>query len=193
MKAVQDMVAQLHCEATVEKVTDLHEMLALGVTATPAVVVDGDVKSAGRIPSIQELELWLSQPADAREDATEPSAGVNAAAAKPCCGEPPPKPAPCCGAAPVATGPEPCCGTSRASVEPADTCCNSAQGEKKQSVACCGAPPPEKDWSQEPDDAPWVVGQVEMPSGTIPRVSTTFCRWRVPNASAMCQSLAALV
>jgi len=42
-------VAELGVEATVEKVEDLREMMKLGVMTTPALVVDGKVRSAGKV------------------------------------------------------------------------------------------------------------------------------------------------
>lgn len=47
------------CPATVEKVTDFQAMLALGVLSTPAVVMDGTLMCAGRVPSRAEVESWL--------------------------------------------------------------------------------------------------------------------------------------
>ena len=43
----------------VQKVSDLKEMMAAGVMSTPAVVVDGVVKSAGKIPSKEEIAAWI--------------------------------------------------------------------------------------------------------------------------------------
>lgn len=42
------------------KVTELPDILARGVMMTPALAVDGQVKSAGRIPSAPELEGMLA-------------------------------------------------------------------------------------------------------------------------------------
>ncbi len=52
-------VAALGIEATVEKVEDLREIMKLGVMTTPALVVDGKVKSAGKALSPQEVKLLL--------------------------------------------------------------------------------------------------------------------------------------
>lgn len=46
--------------ATVEKVTDFQEMMALGVLSTPAVVMDGTVLCSGRVPSRSEVLGWLA-------------------------------------------------------------------------------------------------------------------------------------
>ncbi len=45
--------------AAVEKVEDVRAILAYGVTATPALVVDDRVVSSGRVPSPSQLEALL--------------------------------------------------------------------------------------------------------------------------------------
>ncbi|WP_418765470.1 thioredoxin family protein [Mailhella sp.] len=45
---------------TVEKVSDLREMMAAGVLSTPAVSIDGSVVSAGRVPSKGEVVSWIA-------------------------------------------------------------------------------------------------------------------------------------
>ncbi len=47
-------------EATVEKVTDVGEILGYGVSSTPALVIDGRVVLAGRVPSPTQLEGVLA-------------------------------------------------------------------------------------------------------------------------------------
>jgi len=47
----------LDCE--IEKVTDINEIIAMGVMMTPALVVDGDVKLTGKVPSLEDLKLYL--------------------------------------------------------------------------------------------------------------------------------------
>ena len=42
-----------------EKVTDLKQIMALGVMVTPALVVDGKVKVSGKVPSVDELKKLL--------------------------------------------------------------------------------------------------------------------------------------
>lgn len=42
-----------------EKVTDLRQIMAFGVMTTPALVVDGRVKSAGKVPSVEEIKTLL--------------------------------------------------------------------------------------------------------------------------------------
>ena len=58
-KIVKDAIAESGIEATVEKVTDVMEIAGYGVFGTPAVVVDGEVKSVGKIPKKQDVLGWI--------------------------------------------------------------------------------------------------------------------------------------
>lgn len=40
----------------IEKVTDIQMIVEFGVMSTPALVVDGQVKAAGRVPSVEEIK-----------------------------------------------------------------------------------------------------------------------------------------
>jgi small redox-active disulfide protein 2 len=44
----------------INKVTDLKQIMALRVMATPALVVDGTVKVAGRVPPMEEIKKMLA-------------------------------------------------------------------------------------------------------------------------------------
>ena len=50
----------LGIEFTIEKVTDINEIMKFGVMMTPALVINGEVKAAGRIPATAELANWLT-------------------------------------------------------------------------------------------------------------------------------------
>ena len=58
-KVVQETVAAAGVAAEVEKVKDFQEIASYGVMVTPAVVVDGQVKVTGKVPSPQEVLGWL--------------------------------------------------------------------------------------------------------------------------------------
>ncbi len=45
------------------KVTDLKQIMALGIMMTPALVVDGTVKVVGKVPSLPEIKIILQQAA----------------------------------------------------------------------------------------------------------------------------------
>ena len=46
-------------DATVTKVTDISQIVDYGVMVTPALVVDGQVKVAGKIPTPEAIAEWL--------------------------------------------------------------------------------------------------------------------------------------
>ncbi len=46
-------------EAQIEKVTDIMKIAAYGVFGAPAVVVNGKVKSVGKIPGKEDVKSWL--------------------------------------------------------------------------------------------------------------------------------------
>ncbi len=60
-KIVKEAVADAGVDAQVEKVTDTMEIAGYGVFGTPAVVIDGEVKSVGKIPSKQDVLSWIGK------------------------------------------------------------------------------------------------------------------------------------
>jgi small redox-active disulfide protein 2 len=60
-KNVKEAVAETGVSAQIEKITDTLEIAKHGVFGTPAVVVDGQVKSVGKIPTRDEIKDWLQQ------------------------------------------------------------------------------------------------------------------------------------
>jgi small redox-active disulfide protein 2 len=55
----QAAVQALGLSADVEKVEDIQQIIRFGVMTTPALVVDGTVKVAGRVPSAEEIKELL--------------------------------------------------------------------------------------------------------------------------------------
>lgn len=52
-------VKELDIEHEIEKVTDINDMMKFGVMITPALVVDGEVKAVGKVPSPAEIKQML--------------------------------------------------------------------------------------------------------------------------------------
>ena len=50
----------LSIEYEIEKVTDINKIMRFGVMMTPALVVDGDVKSVGKVPSVEDIKAILA-------------------------------------------------------------------------------------------------------------------------------------
>jgi small redox-active disulfide protein 2 len=58
-EVVREAVAESGVEATVVKVTDMLDIARHGVFGTPAVVIDGKVKSVGKVPNKEEIKKWI--------------------------------------------------------------------------------------------------------------------------------------
>lgn len=56
---VKAAVKELGIEATVEKVENINDIIAFGVMKTPALVIDGQVKVAGKILGVKEIKKYL--------------------------------------------------------------------------------------------------------------------------------------
>jgi len=54
-------LAETGLAAEVEKVDDIQRIMAYKVIATPGLIIDGVVKAAGRIPSVDEIKKWISE------------------------------------------------------------------------------------------------------------------------------------
>ena len=51
---------ELGLEFELEKVTDINAIMSHGVMMTPALVVDGEVKCVGKVPSLDAVKEMLS-------------------------------------------------------------------------------------------------------------------------------------
>ncbi len=60
-KIVKETVSEEGIDANVEKITDMMKIAGYGVFGTPAIVVDGEVKSVGKIPGKKDIKTWLNQ------------------------------------------------------------------------------------------------------------------------------------
>lgn len=60
-KIVREAVTELGSDASVEYITDITEIAKQGIFSTPAVVVNGKVKSVGKVPSKAEVKAWLGK------------------------------------------------------------------------------------------------------------------------------------
>jgi len=57
----QMAVEELGIEAEIIKVEELSKITEYGVMITPALVIEGEVKAAGKIPSKQEIINWIEE------------------------------------------------------------------------------------------------------------------------------------
>ena len=59
-EATEEAAKGLGLEYRMEKVTDIRAIMGFGVMSTPALVVDGDVRVSGKVPSMEEMKKILS-------------------------------------------------------------------------------------------------------------------------------------
>jgi small redox-active disulfide protein 2 len=56
----KEAAGSMGIECDIEKVQDMNRILGYNILATPALVIDGEVKVAGRLPNIEEVKKHLS-------------------------------------------------------------------------------------------------------------------------------------
>jgi small redox-active disulfide protein 2 len=60
-KTVRAAVDEMGLDATVEKVTELTDIMEYGLMSTPGLVVNGEVRLAGRVPKLAEVKSILER------------------------------------------------------------------------------------------------------------------------------------
>lgn len=59
-KRVEEAALAAGEDVQVEKVTELNKIMSYGVMMTPALVVDGEVKVVGKVPSMDEIKKMIT-------------------------------------------------------------------------------------------------------------------------------------
>ena len=57
---VKQAVAQSRKFVQIEKISDIQKIMGYGVMSTPGLVIDGVVKSTGRVLSVEEIAAFLA-------------------------------------------------------------------------------------------------------------------------------------
>ncbi len=57
---VRDIASKEGVNADISKVEDFKKIMNYGVMTTPALVIDGKVKAAGKIPSAEDIKKFIS-------------------------------------------------------------------------------------------------------------------------------------
>ena len=57
---IRETLSEMGVEADIEKVEDMQKIMEYDIMSTPAVVLDGTVKMAGRVPSKKEVRAMLA-------------------------------------------------------------------------------------------------------------------------------------
>jgi len=59
-KRTEGAIRQLGADLSVEKVTEMEEMMKFAILSTPALAIDGVVKVAGRVPTEAEIMTFMT-------------------------------------------------------------------------------------------------------------------------------------
>ena len=55
----KEAVMKTGVEAEITKVTDIADISGYGVMLTPALVIDGEVKASGKVPTADNIMAWI--------------------------------------------------------------------------------------------------------------------------------------
>ena len=58
-RIVNEALDESGIDASVEKISDFNEIAKLGVFSTPAVIIDGQVKCVGKVPTKKDVLAWI--------------------------------------------------------------------------------------------------------------------------------------
>ena len=56
---VQEAVAKTGIDAEITKITKISDISNYGVMMTPALVIDGQVKCVGKMPTVDDIAAWI--------------------------------------------------------------------------------------------------------------------------------------
>ena len=57
---VQDAVKELYIDANILYITDMAQIMQTGIMSTPGLIINGKVKSMGRVPKLKEIKQMIS-------------------------------------------------------------------------------------------------------------------------------------
>jgi small redox-active disulfide protein 2 len=57
----EEAANELSVSAEIIKITDINKIIDYGVMVTPALVIDGNVKVAGKIPEKEGIKKWIEE------------------------------------------------------------------------------------------------------------------------------------
>ena len=58
-ESTQSALQELGISVKIEKVTDINKIIDYGVMMTPALVIDNQIKSVGKIPTVEEIKKMI--------------------------------------------------------------------------------------------------------------------------------------
>lgn len=60
-EVVKKATSEMNEDVDIAKITDYSEIIQYNILTTPGLVINGNVVSSGRIPSIAEIKAWITE------------------------------------------------------------------------------------------------------------------------------------
>ncbi len=60
-KSVKKAVEELNMDVEIVKIDKMEKILEAGLLSTPGFAVEGEMKSMGRVPSVDEIKKWIKE------------------------------------------------------------------------------------------------------------------------------------
>jgi small redox-active disulfide protein 2 len=58
-KNTKQAVKEIGLGAEITQIKEIDQILEAGIIATPGLAIDGEIKSMGRVPSVEEIKKWI--------------------------------------------------------------------------------------------------------------------------------------
>jgi len=58
-KNTKEAVKEIGLDAEITQIQEIDQILESGIIATPGLAIDGEIKSMGRVPSVEEIKKWI--------------------------------------------------------------------------------------------------------------------------------------
>ena len=56
---VHTAIRNLNIDPEIERLTDVEDMMNLGIVSSPALIIDDEIKSSGKVLSVDQIERFL--------------------------------------------------------------------------------------------------------------------------------------
>jgi small redox-active disulfide protein 2 len=58
-KNTKEAIKEIGVDAEITQIQEIDQILEAGIIATPGLAIDGEIKSLGRVPSVEEIKKWI--------------------------------------------------------------------------------------------------------------------------------------
>ncbi len=58
-KNAKRAVKEIGLDVEIVQIQEIDQIMEAGIIATPGLAIDGEIKSMGRVPSVEEIKKWI--------------------------------------------------------------------------------------------------------------------------------------